>query len=81
MPPGFTRAAFWTGVRTTHHCTRRSGQPGESLPIIGKLLDHTEVQTTARYAHLAVDPVKAAAEVVSLSGTNAVTVVSSHTRT
>ena len=26
---------------------------GHSLPIIGKLLGHTQVQTTARYAHLA----------------------------
>jgi hypothetical protein len=31
----------------------------------GKLLGHTQVQTTARYAHLAADPVKAAAERVS----------------
>ena len=38
---------------------------GESLPVIGKLLGHTQVQTTARYAHLAADPVKAAAERVS----------------
>jgi hypothetical protein len=29
---------------------------GEGLPIIGKLLGHTQVQTTARYAHLAADP-------------------------
>ena len=34
---------------------------GEGLPIIGKLLGHTQVQTTARYAHLANDPVKSAA--------------------
>jgi len=34
---------------------------GEGLPMIGKLLGHTQVQTTARYAHLAEDPVKAAA--------------------
>lgn len=26
---------------------------GEGLPMIGKLLGHTQVQTTARYAHLA----------------------------
>ena len=38
---------------------------GESLPMIGKLLGHTQVQTTARYAHLANDPVKAAAGRVS----------------
>lgn len=38
---------------------------GEGLPMIGKLLGHTQVQTTARYAHLAVDPVKNAMEKVS----------------
>ena len=35
---------------------------GEGLPMIGKLLGHTQTQTTARYAHLAADPVKAATE-------------------
>ena len=34
---------------------------GEGLPMIGKLLGHSKVQTTARYAHLANDPLKAAA--------------------
>ena len=34
---------------------------GEGLPMIGKLLGHTQVQTTARYAHFANDPVKSAA--------------------
>ncbi len=34
---------------------------GEGLPMIGKLLGHTQVQTTARYAHLVNDPVKSAA--------------------
>jgi len=38
---------------------------GQGLPMIGKLLGHTQVQTTARYAHLAADPVKVAAEQVS----------------
>ena len=38
---------------------------GQGLPMIGKLLGHTQVQTTARYAHVAADPVKAAAEQVS----------------
>jgi hypothetical protein len=33
--------------------------------MIGKLLGHTQVATTARYAHLAADPVKAAADHVS----------------
>ena len=34
---------------------------GESLPIIGKLLGHKQIQTTARYAHLADESVRAAA--------------------
>lgn len=38
---------------------------GEALPIIGKLLGHTQVQTTARYAHLASDPVKKAADKIA----------------
>lgn len=38
---------------------------GESLPMIGKLLGHNHVQTTARYAHLADDPMKMAADRVS----------------
>jgi site-specific recombinase XerD len=33
--------------------------------MIGKLLGHTQVQTTARYAHLAADPVQTAADAVS----------------
>ena len=33
--------------------------------MIGKLLGHRKVQTTARYAHLARDSVKAASERVS----------------
>lgn len=38
---------------------------GESLPMIGKLLGHTQQQTTQRYAHLADDPMQAAADRVS----------------
>lgn len=34
---------------------------GLSLPLIGKLLGHTQWQTTARYAHLADEPVREAA--------------------
>ena len=40
---------------------------GQGLPMIGKLLGHTQVQTTARYAHLAAAPVKEAANQVSES--------------
>jgi integrase len=38
---------------------------GQGLPMLGKLLGHTQVATTVRYAHLAADPVKAAAANVS----------------
>jgi integrase len=38
---------------------------GESLTMIAKLLGHTQVQTTARYAHLAPDPVQATADRVA----------------
>ena len=34
--------------------------------MIGKLLGHTQVQTTARYAHLANDPLKAAANRIAI---------------
>lgn len=34
---------------------------GLGLPVIGKLLGHTQAVTTQRYAHLAADPLKAAA--------------------
>ncbi len=37
---------------------------GLSLPMIGKMLGHTQAATTQRYAHLAADPVKQAAEQV-----------------
>ena len=37
---------------------------GMSLPIIGKLLGHSQPQTTARYAHLAADPVRAASNLI-----------------
>jgi integrase len=38
---------------------------GESLPVIGKLLGHKQVQTTARYAHLADESLRTAANRVS----------------
>ena len=37
---------------------------GQSLVVIGKLLGHSQPATTARYAHLADDPVKAASDAV-----------------
>jgi integrase len=40
-------------------------QLGEDLTMIGRLLGHTQVQTTARYAHLKTGPIKAAADKVA----------------
>jgi integrase len=38
---------------------------GQGLPLIAKMLGHRHVQTTARYAHLADDPVREAADRVA----------------
>lgn len=35
------------------------------LPIVGKLLGHSQPQTTARYAHLDADPVRQAANIIA----------------
>lgn len=40
---------------------------GGALPVIGAILGHADVKTTSRYAHLADDPVKRAADEVSKS--------------
>jgi integrase len=37
---------------------------GQSLPVIGAMLGHTQPQTTARYAHLFDDSLLNAAEMV-----------------
>lgn len=37
---------------------------GFGLPIVGKLLGHRETATTARYSHLADDPLRAAADAI-----------------
>ncbi len=40
---------------------------GDALPVIGAILGHADVKTTSRYAHLADDPVKVAADAISRS--------------
>ena len=50
-----------------HSFASRALALGESLPVIGKLLGHTLVQTTARYAHLAQDSVKESAARIAAS--------------
>ena len=48
-----------------HSYASRALALGESLPMIGRLLGHTQVETTARYAHLAQDSVRESAVRVS----------------
>ena len=60
-PVSRTFASTTCGTRSR----RRLSQSGQGLPMIGKLLGHTQVQTTARYAHLAADPVRDAADQVA----------------
>ena len=50
-----------------HSWASRALALGEGLPVIGKLLGHAHVETTARYAHLARDSVRESAERVALS--------------
>lgn len=47
-----------------HSFASAAASGGMSLPMIGKLLGHSQVQTTQRYAHLGSDPVKAANEAI-----------------
>ncbi len=50
-----------------HSFASRALALGETLPVIGKLLGHSDIETTARYAHLAQDSVHEAAERVAKS--------------
>ena len=50
-----------------HSYASRALALGESLPMIGRLLGHTQVETTARYAHLAQDSVRESAIRISES--------------
>jgi integrase len=57
-----------TGVRIydlRHTFAATGAGGGLSLPLIGRLLGHTQARTTQRYAHLADDPVRAAADKVA----------------
>ena len=50
-----------------HSWASRALALGESLPVIGKLLGHSKMETTSRYAHLARDSAQEAAERVAAS--------------
>lgn len=47
-----------------HNFASTLAASGLSLPMIGKLLGHTQAATTQRYAHLDVDPLRAAVALV-----------------
>lgn len=48
-----------------HNFASAAVSSGESLYIVAKLLGHTQIRTTQKYAHLAPDPVKSAADSIS----------------
>jgi integrase len=63
-----TRRAGLVGLRIhdlRHSYASVGVGAGLGLPIVGKLLGHTQPSTTARYGHLADDPVRQASEVIS----------------
>ena len=45
-----------------HSFASRALALGESLPVIAKLLGHSDIETTARYAHLAHDSIHETAQ-------------------
>lgn len=67
----------WVGIRTKaglgdlrlhdlRHSFASTGlSTGQALPMIGKILGHAHQASTARYAHLADDPIRAAADRIS----------------
>lgn len=63
-----TKAAGLTDYRihdNRHTHASHLVSSGLSLPIVGRLLGHTNPSTTQRYAHLADDPLREAAEVMA----------------
>ena len=50
-----------------HSFASRALALGETLPVIGKLLGHSDIETTARYAHLAHDSIYETAERIAES--------------
>jgi integrase len=60
-----TKTAAITGARVhdlRHTFASLLVTGGASLPLIGSLLGHTSIATTERYAHLAIDPLREAAD-------------------
>lgn len=68
------KAAYLDDVRIhdlRHTFASLGARAGMSLPLIGALLGHRSPQTTARYAHLADDPLRDAAETIGVGISNA----------
>jgi integrase len=62
------RRAGLEGVRVhdlRHSYASVGAGAGLGLPVIGRLLGHTQPSTTARYAHLADDPLRRASETIA----------------
>jgi integrase len=62
-----SRRAGLSGVRIhdlRHTFASFGAAGGLGLPIIGKLLGHTNAATTARYAHLDSDPLRRASDAI-----------------
>lgn len=63
-----TKRAGLEGIRIhdlRHTFASVGAGDGLGLPVIGKLLGHSQSSTTQRYAHLSVDPVRQAANVIA----------------
>lgn len=63
-----TKAADISNLRIhdlRHHFATVLASSGLSLPIIGQLLGHTQQATTARYAHLMIDPLRDATSIAA----------------
>ena len=63
-----TKQADLTGVRLhdlRHTYASFGAGGGLGLPIIGRLLGHSQLTTTARYAHLDNDPLRRASEAIA----------------
>lgn len=63
-----TKRANLTGVRLhdlRHTYASFGAGGGLGLPIIGRLLGHSQASTTARYAHLDNDPIRRASEAIA----------------
>ena len=69
QPWGKVREAAGLGnvrIHDLRHTFASGGvNSGENLPVLAKLLGHSRIQTTSRYAHVAADPIRQAAQRIS----------------